>query len=149
MNSCKFLLLLAILAGWGCSANQPGENNSRSTPTETAPRLDPYSAPLYPAQNKAEAKDFEVQRVNGESFQLSRQKGKVVLLNIWATWCTPCHEETPEFVDLYTEYRDQGLEILGVSIDEQGMSVVKPFMEKYEVNYPIVIDRKDIRSEEH
>src|SRR5699024_8583571 len=111
MNSCKLLLLLAVLAGWGCSANQSGEDKSRSTPTETAPRLDPYSAPLYPAQNKAEAKDFEVELVNGESFQLSRQKGKVVLLNIWATWCTPCHEETPEFVDLYTEYRDQGLEI--------------------------------------
>ncbi|SMO32477.1 TlpA disulfide reductase family protein [Fodinibius sediminis] len=134
------LLLLIILAGWGCSSNQSGQNSGRAKATEPAPQLDPYSAPLYPAQNQAEAKDFKVQLVNGESFELSAQKGKVVLLNIWATWCAPCHEETPEFVDLYTQYRQQGLEILGVSIDKQGPSVVKPFMEKYEVNYPVVID---------
>lgn len=135
-----FLMALVALLGWNCSSDQPDQNRSGSQPTETAPRLDPYSAPLYPAQNKAEAKDFSVQLVDGETFKLSQQKGKVVLLNIWATWCAPCHEETPEFVDLYSEYRDQGLEILGVSIDEQGRSVVDPFLEKYDVNYPVVID---------
>ncbi|WP_073061554.1 TlpA disulfide reductase family protein [Fodinibius roseus] len=135
-----FLMALVALLGWSCSSDQPDQNRSGSQPTETAPRLDPYSAPLYPAQNKAEAKDFSVQLVDGETFKLSQQKGKVVLLNIWATWCAPCHEETPEFVDLYSEYRDQGLEILGVSIDEQGRSVVDPFLEKYDVNYPVVID---------
>lgn len=133
-------MALVILAGWSCSSDQSGQNRSGSEPTETAPRLDPYSAPLYPAQNKAEAKDFNVQLINGETFKLSQQKGKVVLLNIWATWCAPCREETPELVDLYSEYRNQGLEILGVSIDEQGRSVVDPFLEKYEVNYPVVID---------
>lgn len=134
-----FLLGLIAMLGWSCSSDQSG-NNTDSKPTEAADQLDPYSAPLYPAQNKAEAKDFKVELVNGESFQLSQQKGKVVLLNIWATWCAPCHEETPEFVDLYDKYRGQGLEILGVSIDKQGKSVVEPFMEKYEVNYPVVID---------
>lgn len=133
-------MALVVLVGWSCASDQPDQNRSDSKPTETAPRLDPYSAPLYPAQNKAEAKDFSVQLLGGETFQLSQQKGNVVLLNIWATWCAPCHEETPEFVDLYSEYRDQGLEILGVSIDEQGRSVVDPFLEKYEVNYPVVID---------
>lgn len=134
------LVALVALAGWSCSSEQSDHRESGSKPTETAPRLDPYSAPLYPARNKAEAKDFTVELVDGETFRLSEQKGKVVLLNIWATWCAPCHEETPGFVDLYSEYRDQGLEILGVSIDEQGRSVVEPFMEKYEVNYPVVID---------
>lgn len=133
-------MAMMILAGWSCSSDQSGQDRPGSKSTETAPRLDPYSAPLYAAQNKAEAKDFNVQLVSGETFQLSQQKGKVVLLNIWATWCAPCREETPELVDLYAEYRDQGLEILGVSIDEQGRSVVDPFLEKYEVNYPVVID---------
>lgn len=62
------------------------------------------------------------------------------MFNIWATWCPPCHEETPEFVELYSKFKDQGLLILGVSIDEQGKSVVDPFVKKYNVNYPIVID---------
>lgn len=135
-----FLMALVVLVGWSCASDQSDQDRSDSQPTETAPRLDPYSAPLYPAQNKAEAKDFTVELVDGEPFQLSQQKDKVVLLNIWATWCAPCREETPELVDLYSEYHDQGLEILGVSIDEQGRSVVDPFLEKYEVNYPVVID---------
>jgi len=130
-----WLVLLGLIA-WGCSSDNAAEKKQ----TERIEHLDPYSAPLYPAKAEAEAKDFTVELVNGESFTLSEQQGKVVLLNIWATWCAPCREETPELVELYTEYRDQGLLVLGVSIDEQGLSVVKPFMEKYEVNYPTVID---------
>lgn len=138
--SKSLILILIALVGLSCSSDQSSKKETNPKPTEPAQHLDPYSAPLYPAQNKATAEDFSVQLVNGEQFRLSDQKGKVVLLNIWATWCAPCLEETPELVDLYVEYRDQGLEILGVSIDEQGRSVVDPFIEKYEVNYPIVID---------
>lgn len=134
------IFLLALFTVWGCSSDNSGNEGANIGKTEQAKRLDPASAPLYAAQNEARAQDFSVELVNGESFQLSDQKGKVVLMNIWATWCAPCREETPELVDLYTEYRDQGLVVLGVSIDEQGRSVVDPFMEKYEVNYPMVID---------
>lgn len=128
--------ILAAFLGWGCSSDSSGKSEA----TEPVERLDPASAPLYPAENYAEAEDFNVTLIDGTPFKLSGQEGKVVLMNIWATWCAPCHEETPEFVDLYSQYRDEGLEILGVSIDEQGESVVKPFMDDYDVNYPIVID---------
>lgn len=134
--------LLLLLTGFllaGCSSDQDGNANSRRA-TEPLEQLDPSSAPLYPAQREAKARDFEVELVNGDRFALSEQKGKVVLLNIWATWCSPCHEETPDLVELYNKYEEQGLVVLGVSIDKQGKSVVKPFMEKYDVNYPIVID---------
>ncbi|HET6527336.1 MAG TPA: TlpA disulfide reductase family protein, partial [Balneolaceae bacterium] len=114
--------------------------HSGSEATKPLPQLDPLSTPLYSAVSEAKAKDFTVTLVNGEPFTLSEQQGKVVLLNIWATWCAPCHVETPEFVELYAEYKDDGLQILGVSIDKQGKAVVKPFMEKYDVNYPVVID---------
>ena len=130
------LLLLAFISG-GCAS---GNDNTKKKKAKEVEHLDPYSAPLYAAQNEAKAKDFTAERVNGKQFTLSDHRGEVVLLNIWATWCAPCREETPELVDLYSKYRDRGLQILGVSIDEQGMSVVKPFMEKYEVNYPMVID---------
>lgn len=135
-----FLIFSVVLSG--CSSEQ---NNSPSKQkTEPLEQLDPYSARLYPAQQAARARDFEVTLENGESFSLSKQKGKVVILNIWATWCAPCHEETPDFVDLYEKYKEQGLVILGVSIDKQGESVVKPFMERYNVSYPVVIDRGTI-----
>lgn len=127
-----------LLLVWGCSSDD--SNSQKKTKSTTVEQLDPYSAPLYAAQNEAKAKDFNVELVSGNQFQLAKQQGKVVLLNIWATWCAPCLEETPELVDLYNKYQDQGLVILGVSIDEQGMSVVEPFIKKYEVNYPMVID---------
>ena len=129
-------LLLPVLLLAGCSSNGAADKK----PREPIEQLDPYSAPLYPAQNEAVAKDFTVELTNGDEFTLSDHRGQVVLLNIWATWCAPCREETPELVDLYTKYRDRGLQVLGVSIDEQGMSVVEPFMEEFDVNYPMVID---------
>ncbi|MGK7369616.1 MAG: TlpA disulfide reductase family protein, partial [Candidatus Halalkalibacterium sp. M3_1C_030] len=146
MNSKKYLvLLLGLLVMPGCSSdnkntdagNEVSENRQAS---ETVEQIDPYSATLYPAKKEAKAQNFTVDLLNGGTFQLSEQRGKVVIMNIWATWCAPCHDETPDFVDLYNEYKDQGLVILGVSTDEQGKSVVKPFMEKYSVNYPMVID---------
>ncbi|MFH5831471.1 TlpA disulfide reductase family protein [Halalkalibaculum sp. DA384] len=130
------LALLALPLLLSCSSG----DSSKSKPTEPLERLDPTSAALYPARQKATANDFTVTLMNGDPFQLSGQKGKVVLMNIWATWCAPCADEMPDFVDLYEEYRDEGLVILGVSIDEQGRSVVKPFMEKFNVTYPMFID---------
>lgn len=129
------LLLISLIVGCGAE-----KSDQQRGPTKPLERLDPYSAALYPARQKAVANDFTMSLMNGESFQLSNQKGKVVLMNIWATWCAPCHDETPDFVDLYNKYKEDGLVVLGVSIDEQGGSVVKPFMEKYSVNYPMVID---------
>ncbi len=131
---------MIILLFAGCSSGQEDGDANSKRGTEPLEQLDPYSAPLYPAQREAKARDFTVNLVNGEEFTLSEQEDKVVLLNIWATWCAPCHEETPDLVELYNKYKDQGLIVLGVSIDKQGESVVKPFMEKYDVNYPVVID---------
>lgn len=138
------LVLAGLLLLGGCASGQEGDEESSQRPTEPLEQLDPYSATLYPAQRQAKARDFTVELVNGDQFSLSEQEGKVVILNIWATWCAPCHEETPDFVDLYNKYKEQGLVILGVSIDKQGASVVKPFMEKYDVNYPVVIDKGTI-----
>lgn len=137
-----FVILGLLIVIAGCSSGQ--NDQSPAEQTEPLEQIDPQSTLLYPAQREAKARDFEVTLISGESFKLSEQEGKVVILNIWATWCAPCREEVPDFVELYDKYRDQGLEILGVSIDKQGESVVKPFLEKYEVNYPIVIDRGEV-----
>ncbi|NGP75503.1 TlpA family protein disulfide reductase [Balneolaceae bacterium YR4-1] len=141
MNSRdSLILLLGFLVILGCSNENKNSDTNSGVAPQPVEQLDPYSATLYPAKKEAKAQDFTVTLLNGETFTLSEQQGKVVVMNIWATWCAPCHDETPDFVDLYNQYREEGLVILGVSIDEQGKSVVKPFMEKYEVNYPMFID---------
>lgn len=136
------MLACILLMFMGCSSNGGSSDSSkRSEPLE---QLDPASAKLYPAQQEAKARDFDVTLMNGEQFSLSEHRGDVVLLNIWATWCAPCLEEIPDFVDLYEKYREQGLMVLGVSIDKRGEGAVRPFVEKLNVTYPIVIDRGTI-----
>ncbi|MDR8390479.1 TlpA family protein disulfide reductase [Aliifodinibius sp. S!AR15-10] len=141
----KYLILtglLVFLSACGAKQNESRQQarQNESGSAQRVERLDPYSAPLHRAQKKATATDFEVTLLNGETFRLSEQKGKVVLINIWATWCPPCRDETPDLVDLHEKYKDEGYLTLGVSIDEQGESVVRPFMEEYGVTYPMYID---------
>ncbi|MBM3839549.1 MAG: TlpA family protein disulfide reductase [Verrucomicrobia bacterium] len=78
--------------------------------------------------------------VDGKPVKSSDFAGKVVILDFWATWCGPCRQEIPGFVELQKQYGKEGLVIVGVSLDDQGPKIVKPFMKKYEINYPIVMD---------
>lgn len=75
---------------------------------------------------------------------LESNKGKVVVLNLWATWCPPCRKEMPGFINLYKKYKGKGVEIIGVAFDENGPEVVPPFIKALGVNYPIYLDGGDI-----
>ncbi len=75
---------------------------------------------------------------------LKSDKGKVVILNLWATWCPPCRKEMPGFINLYRKYKDKGVEIIGVAFDENGPEVVPPFIKAFGVNYAIYLDGGDI-----
>jgi thiol-disulfide isomerase/thioredoxin len=82
---------------------------------------------------------FLVNDVNGQVISSAALRGKVVIVNFWATWCPPCREEIPELVDLQTRYKDQ-LQIIGVSVDEDvPASAVKHFAEKFAMNFPVVM----------
>ena len=74
----------------------------------------------------------------GDSVSLAQQKGKVVLLNIWATWCHPCRDEIPELRAIHNRYRDRGLELIGVSVDTYGTDeTIRTFMNDFQMTFPI------------
>jgi peroxiredoxin len=85
------------------------------------------------------APDFVLKDAQGDDLRLSDYKGRVVLLNFWATWCHGCAIEIPWLIEFEKEYRDRGLTVIGVSMDEDGWKSVKPFLEEEKVNYPVVI----------
>ena len=85
------------------------------------------------------APSFTLQDLKGNQISLSDFKGKVVVLDFWATWCPPCVKEIPHFIELYEQYKDKGFAMVGISLDYQGISVVKSFARKYQVNYPILM----------
>lgn len=89
-----------------------------------------------------DAPDFQVRTPDGSTLRLSDFKGKVVFLNFWATWCEPCREEMPSMERLHRAYKDRGLVVLAISLDVQGASVVKPFVKKFALTFPIGLDPK-------
>lgn len=96
-----------------------------------------------PSIRGEQAPEFELPDVNGDTVLLSDFLGKVVLVNFWATWCAPCEIETPWFVEFDGEYREDGLQIVGISLDEGGVEPVKEFMERYDIEYTIVMGDED------
>ena len=76
--------------------------------------------------------------MSGQQLHLSEYRGKLVLLDFWATWCDPCREEIPHFVELQNKYRDQGLQIVGISMDD-GPEPVRDFYQSFKMNYPVVM----------
>ena len=84
------------------------------------------------------APEFELKDADGKTVRLSDYKGKVVLLDFWATWCGPCKIEIPWFIDFERKYKDKGFAVIGVSMDDEGWTVVKPFVAELAINYRVL-----------
>lgn len=94
---------------------------------------------LMAAHRGKPAPDFELKDLDGNTVHLSDLRGKAVVLNFWATWCPPCRTEIPWFIELQEKYRSQGLQIVGVSMDESGKNAVVPFAREVGINYKLLI----------
>ena len=96
------------------------------------------SAAVAPAPRVA-APAFTLQDAAGSAITLADYKGKVVLLDFWATWCTGCKIEIPWYMEFQTKYSSQGLASIGVAMDDEGWDKVKPYLAGHPINYPIVV----------
>lgn len=135
------LLSISIIVGLAalliaCNNNQAQTGSNK---TENKKEIQSSDQQKEKKSNIAKAPDFALENTEGEIVRLSSFYDKVVILNFWATWCGPCRQEIPDFINLYKKYNDDGLEIIGVSVDQNGWDAVKPFMERYKINYPVLM----------
>lgn len=118
----RAVALLLAIAGAATAADQP---RSRVA--------------LLPADQRKAAPEFALADSDGKTVSLKDYHGKIVLLDFWATWCHGCKEEIPWFADFERRYGTQGFAVVGVSLDDEGWKVVKPFIENTKVPYRIIL----------
>ncbi len=130
------LALAAIPFIAGDTRSGGAAQGSTSTAAAGVCRVPAKTAPL----------NYTLKDMNGKEVRLADYKGKVIMLNFWATWCGPCQAEIPMFVKLQEKYRDQGLVFLGVSVDDEPPAL-QSYAQKMRMNYPILVgaDHEDLQ----
>lgn len=103
-----------------------------------------FSSPTVLGQ-EAVRPQFALKNINGSTVRLRAYRGKVVLINFWATWCPPCRAEMPDLVRLQREHAKQGLQIIGITYPPEKKSRVRRFARSLKVNYPIILGTRQIR----
>ena len=127
MNARAIVGLLALGAA-ACAPREQAPNDSTAA----------EGAPSGTVAIGAPAPSYRAVSLDGDSVSLGAQRGKVVLLNVWATWCHPCRDEIPELREIHAKYRDRGLELIGVSVDTDGSDdAIRDFMKEFQMAYPV------------
>ncbi|MCX8094090.1 MAG: TlpA family protein disulfide reductase [Candidatus Goldbacteria bacterium] len=142
-----FIVLFALLFIWDrmlknqqkySAENKISDENLKSVSKN-------HSKPVNENETFKKAPDFTLTSLNKNEIKLSNYKGKVVILDFWATWCPPCRAEIPFFIELYKQYKEEGLVIIGMAIDEKYK--VEKFAKDFKINYPVVIGNEKIAND--
>ncbi|MBN1274361.1 MAG: TlpA family protein disulfide reductase [Candidatus Aminicenantes bacterium] len=102
------------------------------------------SGPLFSENGQSQIPDITITDIQGKKISFSALKGKIIILNFWATWCPPCRTEIPDFIDAYAQHKNDGMVIIGISLDRGGPAVVKNFAETNKINYPLAMMTREI-----
>ena len=135
-----FLLsLLCVFVAAACNqkaeAPQPASTQTTGTVAPSA-----QAGTIKVAEVGAPMPAYSAEMLDGTTFDIAKERGNVVFLNLWATWCGPCRYEIPELEKLHKEHSGQRFKVVGVSVDEGGDQIVRDFVAEQKVSYPIVLD---------
>jgi thiol-disulfide isomerase/thioredoxin len=149
------LAALALLATFGVSScSKPAETNANAgapkatvsvnSPAANAPKVN--SAPAGPVMVPASALNADLKTIDGTAFKLADLKGKVLVIDLWATWCGPCRSSTPELVNLQKEFGPRGFEVIGLDIDPGSDTPedVREFADEFDINYKLAFAEREL-----
>jgi len=137
MIKMRIILWMTILIAIGCG--QKGKMKEATRPSEIVNKMmstDKSKRPDYAIK----APDFTLRTVQGELFKLSENRGKVIMLNFWGTWCGPCRREIPDFNKLHAKYQKDGLKIVGITITSGSAKNILDFMNDWDMEYTVLTD---------
>ena len=144
MGKIKIIVIMSFLLAIGCG--QKDKMKIESKPKDIKNSTLSQGQPERP-EYAIQAPDFTLRTVQGDLFNLSDYKGKVVLLNFWGTWCGPCRREIPDFNKLHDKYQKDGLEIVGITITSGSPERIYNFMKEWDIEYTILTDIEDYETQ--
>jgi thiol-disulfide isomerase/thioredoxin len=130
------IVFVLVAAVWLAARNTRGVDGASSGASASSDGGEPATLRFF--KNPARAKPFTVRTIDDREVSLESFRGKVAIVNFWATWCPPCRAEIPDLIALQDKYRDQ-LQIIGISQDEEGPAVVRKYVAEHRINYPIAM----------
>jgi thiol-disulfide isomerase/thioredoxin len=144
----SFALTALLLAGCnqpaatGNSANNA--NNNTATIINTSNPANTVAKKIVTQELPPTMTNADIKLLDGTTTKLKDQKGKIILVNLWATWCGPCRQEMPELIKIQDEYKDKGVMVLGLDVDPESETAVKNFVEKQGLNYTVGWATEDV-----
>ena len=139
------IIFVVVAAVWLAERNMrgPDETSAAAQASTPASSTDSAAATLRFFKNPAAAKPFTIRTIDDRELSLDSFKGKVTIVNFWATWCPPCRAEIPDLIALQEKYRDN-LQIIGISEDEEGPAVVRKYVADHQMNYPVAMTSPEL-----
>jgi cytochrome c biogenesis protein CcmG/thiol:disulfide interchange protein DsbE len=137
MKRAALILIIAALACRRETLHPAAPPQPKKSAAKPAPRAEP---PPPRTESGDAMPAYKAEGVDGPPFDLAQKRGKVVLLNVWATWCGPCVFEIPHLNELQKTYGPRGFEVVGVSVDDTGVEPVREFVKQRKIGYAVAID---------